>query len=95
MRRCAKAARQAEVTDVHVTVTMIDTDQAAVARQFIGSPTFLVNGLDPFAVTGAPTGITCRIYATPHASSGIPDCAALRTALLRADVSPPSEAGDR
>ena len=78
MRRCAKAARQAEVTDVHVTVTMIDTDQAAVARQFIGSPTFLVNGLDPFAVTGAPTGITCRIYATPPphpASPTAPRCA--------------------
>lgn len=90
-----EAARQAEITDLQVTVTVIDTEQAAVVRQFIGSPSFLVNGLDPFIVAAGPAGVSCRIYATPHGLSGVPDSAALRDALLRADANPASEAGDR
>jgi len=81
------AARQAGITDLRLTVTVIDTDEHARLRGFIGSPTFLVDGVDPFAVTGAAVGVSCRIYRSGDGASGVPDLTALRAALVRACVS--------
>jgi hypothetical protein len=90
-----RAAGQAGIADLQVTVTVVDTDQVAQRRGFVGSPAFLLNGVDPFAVIGAPTGLTCRVYPGAAAPSGVPDVAALRDALLRAGTCPASEGGDR
>ncbi len=79
-----EAAGLAGLGEVPVTVTVIGSDQEARSRGFIGSPTFLIDAVDPFAVPGAPTGVTCRVYATPHGPAGVPPIAALRDALLRA-----------
>lgn len=40
----------------------IRTDEEAAATGFIGSPTILVDGRDPLAADGDPTGLTCRVY---------------------------------
>ena len=64
-----------------VTTTVITTDAQAVTRGFTGSPTFLVNGLDPFAVPGASVGVACRLYRTPDGLTGLPPMEALRAAL--------------
>ncbi|MEX0991340.1 MAG: thioredoxin family protein [Actinomycetota bacterium] len=48
---------------------------------FAGSPTILVNGADPFAQDGAPTGLTCRIYRTESGMQGSPSVAQLRALL--------------
>jgi hypothetical protein len=67
-----------------VTVTAIDSAEQAQRRRFIGSPTFLIDGVDPFAVPEAPTGVACRIYASASGVAGVPEVEALRDALLRA-----------
>ncbi len=67
-----------------VTTTVIETDDQAKARSFTGSPTFLVNGLDPFAVPGAAVGVACRLYRTPTGLAGVPSLDELREALRRA-----------
>jgi hypothetical protein len=76
-------------------VTLVDTDREAQRRGFVGSPAFLLNGVDPFAVPGAQTGITCRVYPTTAGPSGVPDVAELRDALVRACASRSSATGGR
>jgi hypothetical protein len=51
---------------------VIDSWEKAQAVGFHGSPTILVNGLDPFADAAAPVGLSCRLYATPDGLAGAP-----------------------
>jgi len=67
-----------------VTTTVIADEPEAVRRGFVGSPTILVNGVDPFEVPGSPVGLGCRIYLTPYGSAGTPTLSGVRQALKRA-----------
>lgn len=73
-----------EAAGVHATVTVIASAEAAQRRGFVGSPTFLIDGVDPFAVPGAPPGLTCRVYPTADGLTCVPAVEGLRDALLRA-----------
>ncbi len=90
-----EAARQAGVGDAPVTVTVVRSDQQARERGFVGSPTFLFDGADPFATAGAPVGLACRVYSSGSDLTGVPELDELRDALLRADIGRASAAGDR
>jgi hypothetical protein len=90
-----RAAGLAGVLDLELTVTVIDGDEEAQRRGFIGSPTFLIEGVDPFPVPGAPTAVACRVYRTEAGLSGTPDVGALQEALVRASAGPATAAGDR
>jgi hypothetical protein len=46
-------------------------EDAEVAR-FRGSPTILVDGVDPFALGDEPFGLACRVYQTPDGLAGVP-----------------------
>ncbi|MDQ1739785.1 MAG: hypothetical protein QOE53_1437 [Pseudonocardiales bacterium] len=70
--------------DVPVTTTVIIDEQHAVQRGFVGSPTILVNGADPFFQAGLPAGLACRIYPTTDGPAGTPTPGELRHALTRA-----------
>lgn len=70
--------------DVRVRRVVVRSQEQAEWLGFVGSPTVLVDGVDPFATTGQPPGLTCRIYRTAEGASAIPDPAALRRALHRA-----------
>ncbi|MCZ4124050.1 DF family (seleno)protein [Streptomyces sp. H39-S7] len=62
--------------------TRVITDQAEAERyRFTGSPTFLIDGHDPFAERGRPFGLACRVYRTPHGLAGLPTPDQLRRAL--------------
>ena len=91
----AQACQQAGITAVDLTVTVIDSDEHAQRRQFIGSPTFLIEGADPFAAPGTPAAVACRMYPTPAGLSGTPDVAALQDALVKACADPATAADDR
>ena len=55
------------VTDRPVTVREIDTAEDAVAHGMAGSPTLLVDGVDPFATDDMEScGVSCRIYRDEH-----------------------------
>jgi hypothetical protein len=57
-------------------------DEAEAHRLgFRGSPTVLVDGVDPFAEPGAPVGVACRVYATPAGPEGAPSVEQLKDAL--------------
>lgn len=67
-----------------VTTTVIESDEQAHARGFTGSPTFLINGRDPFAEPGAGVGVACRVYRTPDGLAGVPTREELHEELRRA-----------
>lgn len=74
----------AEVRDVEVT-DAVDAQR----KQFLGSPTVRVNGIDvdPSAAGVDRFGLMCRVYRRNDVASGVPSREmienALRTALLR------------
>jgi hypothetical protein len=72
-------------TGVRATVihTIIATEESARERGFVGSPTILLNGSDPFASPGASIALACRLYSTPEGLRGVPALRDLRRALMR------------
>ncbi|MET9835805.1 alkylmercury lyase family protein [Streptomyces sp. NPDC006385] len=64
-------------------------EEAEAARwQMTGSPTVLVDGVDPFAMAGAPASVSCRLYRDREGRpDGAPSIEALRKAFAGAAVS--------
>ncbi len=69
------------LTAVDFEVTVIDTAETADRRGFVGSPTILLNGVDPFKTPGQQASLACRLYPGP---GRLPDLRALRQVLKRA-----------
>jgi len=66
-------------------ITVVGDEHEAAARGFTGSPTFLINGTDPFGDSTQATGLTCRLYRQPNGPpSGLPGLNDLRDALVTA-----------
>jgi hypothetical protein len=84
----ALAGRPASVELVEV------TGEAEAARLgMTGSPTILLDGVDPFAAAGAVPSVSCRIYRGPDgAADGVPSVQNLTAALSAAGL--PGAAGD-
>lgn len=79
--------RSAEVELVEVT-----DEEEAVRRGMTGSPTILIDGVDPFAEPGASGSISCRLYrAVDGLPAGSPSVHDLHRALLLAPVSADGE----
>ena len=79
--RLATVAR--ELPDVTVTRQLVDTPAAAERVGFRGSPSILVDGVDIFADSDAPVGLSCRVYQTPEGPAGAPTLEQLRAAMTR------------
>lgn len=76
---------------VRVTRRVITNEREAAAAGMHGSPTLLVDDIDPFAGPATPTSLSCRIYRdTGGAAAGAPSTEALREAL-----GPPGATGSR
>lgn len=80
----ARAIQDVGLRGVPVVTTMIHTEPEAEQRHFPGSPTFLVNGRDPFVQADVTPALGCRIYETPDGLAGVPDVRSLRKALREA-----------
>lgn len=70
--------------DLTVRLKRVATQGEAERLAFVGSPTVLIDGTDPFAVDGAPVGLSCRIYRTEEGFAGAPTEGQLREALIAA-----------
>ena len=66
--------------DVPIRVTVVETEEQAAELAFSGSPSFRVNGVDPYPATAGPS-LACRLYRTDSGLSGLPDPASLIEAL--------------
>ena len=61
----------------------VDSPEKAEELDFRGSPTVLLDGVDPFLDQGATVGLSCRIYATGSEYQGTPPEQELRAAIVR------------
>lgn len=80
-----------QVTDRRVTTREISTTDEADARGMAGSPTLLVNGVDPFADGKAGKyGVSCRIYRDERGRTvPVPSISQLRDAIAGTAVAGP------
>jgi len=73
-----------EGLDLDVSHQLIETPEAAVEFGFRGSPTIVIDGVDPFADPDAPVGLSCRVYRTGDGFAGSPSLDQLRKAISAA-----------
>lgn len=71
----------AGLSSVPVRLELVETASDAQRLAFIGSPTILIDGRDPFDSGGAPVGLACRIYPTSEGLRGVPSPSDLASAL--------------
>lgn len=71
-------------SDTSITIRAITGDTLGSAPAFAGSPTVLIDGVDPFAEQAAPAAsLSCRVYRSAGKVSGAPSLDELRRAVLR------------
>ena len=76
-----QALDEAGLSDVPLTVRTVDSQDEADRLGFVGSPTILINGRDPFPGTGGKPALACRLYQHPTGVSGVPPIHPIRQAL--------------
>ena len=59
----------------------VGSPEAAERLGFRGSPTVLLDGVDPFFQADTPVGLTCRVYWTGDGIQGVPPTGELRDAI--------------
>ncbi len=72
-----------EFPDLVVTKLKVTTPEDAERYDFRGSPSILINGVDPFAAPDDPVGLSCRIYQTSAGQAGSPTIEQLREVFSR------------
>ncbi len=80
VREALRAARKR----ARIRRELISSSDDADRLRFVGSPTILVDGADPFADPRAIPGLACRIYDTPDGRRFAPSVSQLRDALEQA-----------
>lgn len=75
-------ALAAEHPEMTIERRRVETVEDAEATRFHGSPSIIVDGIDPFADADAPVGLSCRVYQTPHGPAGAPTLEQLRQAIF-------------
>lgn len=75
--------RLATVTSSRIVTRMVETDVDAARYGMAGSPTLLVDGVDPFRAPGDhASGLSCRIYRNDDGGvAAAPSVEQLRAAL--------------
>lgn len=68
-------------TDVRVVERLLASPDEAAAVPFAGSPTILIDGVDPFPTGQTTTELACRVYATEVGLRGRPSREQLRAVL--------------
>ena len=56
--------------NVRVDLVRVETQEQAEARGFVGSPTVLIDGRDPFATGAEQFGLACRVFRTAEGLAG-------------------------
>lgn len=62
---------------------LVTTEEEAERVSFRGSPTILIDGVDPFAEGDQAIGLSCRIYLTPDGYAGSPTLEQIAAVLDR------------
>lgn len=79
--RLRTALADCGLTGVEVRYEVVDTPERAESIGFRGSPTLLINGVDPFADPTGCVGLSCRLFTTDEGLAGSPTVAQIVMAL--------------
>ena len=71
-----------EYPEIVVERRVVETVEDAESARFHGSPSIVVDGIDPFADADASIGLSCRMYQTPDGTAGAPTLEQLREAIF-------------
>ena len=82
--RLRQVLREEGLTDVEPVLDLVETPEDAERLRFVGSPTILIEGRDPFGGAEESFGLSCRVYRTPDGLAGSPTLDQLRAALREA-----------
>jgi hypothetical protein len=83
-------------TGVAISHVVVDDEAEAVRLGMHGSPTLLIDGVDPFAEPGELASVSCRLYRDADGrASGAPSVDELRRVLAEADCCPPRSVADQ
>jgi LmbE family N-acetylglucosaminyl deacetylase len=77
----ARALHARGQDDRDIALTVVHDEPHAQLRHFSGSPTILLDGIDPFASPGAVAGLACRLYDTADGRRGAPSVQQLTAAM--------------
>ena len=77
MERVRRALQSAGLADQKVLLQRVDSPEEAAGAGFHGSPTILVDGVDPFEGESPAVGYACRVYETDAGRQGAPSLAQL------------------
>jgi hypothetical protein len=72
----------AEHPEMVIERRLVETVEDAEATRFHGSPSIIVDGVDPFADADAPVGLSCRMYQTADGPAGSPTFDQLRDVIF-------------
>ena len=67
--------------DQEIQHVLVETPEDADRLGFLGSPTILVDGRDPFATGDERPALACRLFSTPDGRAGSPTVEQLVEAL--------------
>jgi hypothetical protein len=82
--RLRAVLRHEGMAEVEPILERVETPDDAERLRFVGSPTILIDGEDPFEEAGSAFGLTCRVYRTPEGLAGSPTAEQLSAVLRRA-----------
>jgi hypothetical protein len=82
--RINEVLREEGLTGVEPVLELVETPEDAERLRFVGSPTILIQGRDPFGGPEESVGLSCRVYRTPDGLAGSPMPDQLRAALREA-----------
>jgi hypothetical protein len=79
--RLREAIRAEGLVNINPILEQVATPEDAERLRFVGSPTVLVDGRDPFSGGGGTFGLSCRVYQTPEGLAGSPTTEQLQSVL--------------
>lgn len=80
-----RALDESNLEQLYISTEVITDAVEAKRINFLGSPSFSVNGVDLFADPGRQPGITCRVYPTDKGLAGLPDLAEMKMVMRQID----------
>jgi hypothetical protein len=79
-----RALDEVGLATVRFTTRVVTSQAEAEQLGFLGSPSFLIDGRDPFAEPHHRPAMACRLYRDDAGTSGVPPIRRLRQALKQA-----------
>lgn len=76
-QRLRSALASVDRSDETIQHVLVETPEEAERLGFIGSPTILLDGRDPFATGNEQPALACRLFTTPDGRAGSPTVAQL------------------